>query len=159
MVIGIRLASLVTNDVSRAVPICHVHANDVVLALLKPMLARRSYDPTNGLVSGGPRSITSQSVFFSPRRGLSADELKGCFDWYLANLTNSVRGTVVRSNPMAVAAIEQCRAMSYTNAIPALTQFVEGVGDPAHPKCAGCPIAAYCHSPKKKSDSTGRQSP
>ena len=24
--------------------------------------------------------------------------------------------------------------------------------DPAHPKCAGCPIAAYCHSPKKKSD-------
>ena len=29
MVIGIRLASLVTNDVSRAVPICHVHANDV----------------------------------------------------------------------------------------------------------------------------------
>ena len=104
MVIGIRLASLVTNDVSRAVPICHVHANDVVLALLKPMLARRSYDPTNGLVSGGPRSITSQSVFFSPRRGLSADELKGCFDWYLANLTNSVRGTVVRSNPMAVAA-------------------------------------------------------
>ena len=84
MVIGIRLASLVTND--------------VVLALLNPMLARRSYDPTNGLVSGGPRSITSQSVFFSPRRGLSADELKGCFDWYLANLTNSVRGTVVRSN-------------------------------------------------------------
>ena len=75
-----------------------VRTNDVVLALLKPMLARRSYDPTNGLVSGGPRSITSQSVFFSPRRGLSADELKGCFDWYLANLTNSVRGTVVRSN-------------------------------------------------------------
>ena len=108
-----------------------VRTNDVVFALLKPMLARRSYDPTNGLVSGGPRSITSQSVFFSPRRGLSADELKGCFDWYLANLTNSLRGTVVRSNPMAVAAIEQCRAMSYTNAIPALTQFVEGVGDPA----------------------------
>ena len=54
MVIGIRLASLVTNDVSRAVPICHVHANDVVLALLNPLLARRS----NGSVGRiGPSSV------------------------------------------------------------------------------------------------------
>ena len=40
-----------------------------------------------------------------------------------------------------------------------LVSFGQTRCDPAHPKCAGCPIAAYCHSPKKKSDSTGRQSP
>ena len=40
-----------------------VRTNDVVLALLKPMLARRSYDPTNGLVSGGPRSIRPEGGY------------------------------------------------------------------------------------------------
>ena len=27
---------------------------------------------------------------------------------------------------------------------------VHRICDPVRPKCAGCPIAAYCHSPKKK---------
>ena len=38
-----------------------------------------------------------------------------------------------------------------------LVSFGQTRCDPAHPKCAGCPIAAYCHSPKKKSD--GEPSP
>lgn len=105
--------------------------NSVVAALLKPRLARWSYDPTNGRITGGGRSVSSQVEFFSERQGLSSEDLRACFDWYLLNLTNTVRKTGIRANPMAIAAIDQCRAMSYTNAIPALTQFVDGNPDPA----------------------------
>lgn len=31
-----------------------------------------------------------------------------------------------------------------------LVSFGQTRCDPAHPKCGGCPIARYCHSPKKK---------
>ena len=31
-----------------------------------------------------------------------------------------------------------------------LVSFGQTRCDPAHPKCEGCPIARYCHSPKKK---------
>ena len=31
-----------------------------------------------------------------------------------------------------------------------LVSFGQTRCDPAHPKCAGCPIAKFCHSPKKK---------
>ena len=31
-----------------------------------------------------------------------------------------------------------------------LVSFGQTRCDPAHPKCSGCPIAGYCHSPKRK---------
>ena len=69
---------------------------------------------------------------------MDRSEKRGAFDWYLLHLGTTAMtagGSAAQGggarNPIAVAALEQCAAMSYTNALPALEDYAAGNEIPA----------------------------
>ena len=74
-----------------------------------------------------------------------------CVDVHVHRICNSVR-PVMTSTPVETAmALRKTLPVKYwTTWNSHLVSFGQTRCDPVRPKCDGCPIAKYCHSPKKK---------
>ena len=110
--------------------------NALIRKMLGPLLvkARLSGDRIVRM----PRSISSQAEFFAGDGQWAEEEKRVVFDWYLNNLnftaSKALSGTPFddgRRNALAEAAIRQCAAMSYTNALPAVEAYAVGDDMPA----------------------------
>lgn len=111
--------------------------NKLIRAMLQGSLVRPHYDGLTQTVSTGPGLKASQRDFFSGDEDWTAEEKRSVFDWYLTNLAVTARSygmtrerTLVE-NPLACAAVAQCEAMGYTNAIPSLYEIARGCSDPS----------------------------
>ena len=125
--------NLMDNVVSADQTIIEQTATNAVLnKMLQPLMVRVRVEPDTNRILARPQAISSQEDFFRARYGWTQDELRGAFDWYLGHLQSTANSHCGQSeNPLALAAIAQCRAMDYTNAVPLLKNHILGSFDPS----------------------------
>lgn len=111
--------------------------NALIRAMLRSSLVRPNFDTATQSFMTFPRNVHSQEDFFGSETEWSAEDKKAAFDWYLRNLhlTAATHGMIsgrrLIDNPIACAAIGQCEAMAYTNALPALIEHIGKDFDPS----------------------------
>lgn len=117
-------------SVSCAYAHSETQTNALIQSMLRQSLIRPNFDTRTQSFKTMPRMASSQAEFFTQEDGWSEDEKRSVFDWYLSHLSTTaipcgmVSGRLWADNPLAVAAIAQCEAMSYTNALPMIIQNV-----------------------------------
>lgn len=109
--------------------------NALICAMLRRSLIRPNIDAQTGVLKSYPTFVTSQQEFFASDDEWSEDERRAVFDWYLENLSTTshtrgvIAGRMLVDNPIACAAIAQCEAMAYTNALPVLVENISKGAD------------------------------
>ena len=110
--------------------------NSLIRSMLSPLLVCTRLQGDKVITR--PHAVTLQSDFFAGDASWTTAEKREVFDWYLNNLSftdsKALSGTPFddgRRNAIAAAAIEQCAAMSYTNALPAVEAYAVGDDMPA----------------------------
>ena len=110
--------------------------NHLIKSMLSPLLVCTRLQGDR--IATRPHAVALQSDFFAGDASWTAAEKREVFDWYLNNLSftasNTLSGTPFDDgcrNTIAEAAIVQCAAMSYTNALPAVEAYAVGNDIPA----------------------------
>ena len=110
--------------------------NNLIRSMLSPLLVCTRLQGDR--IVSRPHAVALQSDFFAGDRNWTTAEKREVFDWYLNNLSftasNALSGTPFDDggqNAIAEAAIRQCAAMSYTNALPAIEAYAVGNDMPA----------------------------
>lgn len=110
--------------------------NSLIRSMLSPLLICTRLQGDR--IVSRPHAVALQSDFFAGDASWTAAEKQAVFDWYLNNLSftasKALSGTRYddgRRNALAEAAIRQCAAMSYTNALPAVEAYAVGDDMPA----------------------------
>ena len=110
--------------------------NSLIRSMLSPHLVCMRLQGDR--VVSRPHAVALQSDFFAGDASWTSAEKREVFDWYLNNLSftasKALSGTPFddgRRNALAEAAIRQCAAMSYTNALPAVEAYAVGDDMPA----------------------------
>lgn len=110
--------------------------NNLIRSMLSPLLVCTRLQGDR--IVSRPHAVALQSDFFAGDASWTSAEKQEVFDWYLNNLgftaSKALLGTRYddgRRNALAEAAIRQCAAMSYTNALPAVEAYAVGNDKPA----------------------------
>ena len=110
--------------------------NSLIRSMLSPLLVCTRLQGDR--IVSRPHAVALQSDFFAGDASWTSAEKQEVFDWYLNNLgftaSKALLGTRYddgRRNALAEAAIRQCAAMSYTNALPAVEAYAVGNDKPA----------------------------
>ena len=110
--------------------------NSLIRSMLSPLLVCTRLQGDR--IVSRPHAVALQSDFFAGDASWTSAEKHEVFDWYLNNLgftaSKALLGTRYddgRRNALAEAAIRQCAAMSYTNALPAVEAYAVGDDMPA----------------------------
>ena len=140
---GIILLAMSVGDIGTALSHTHQETNDIVRTMLSPLLVRTSV--VGDRIVRKPMTISTQDAFFAEGDGWTSSEKRGAFDWYLRHLGSSARcsmqtGASATVNPLAKAALRQCAAMSYTNALSSISEYASGDERPARQEAIGLAV-------------------